>query len=193
MEKIEQLYRHCKPGLSLIEILIAIAIVGAMMAAIVPFLGQKKPGAERDAFAARLNSIMHYAWQQALITNKVQRIVFSFKPRTVHIERDETPGNRELLAQNLVFKKISGSLAEATWPRDLEIKQFFIEGYDEMKRFGGKEPDTSFFYLVPDGMTQQVTINGIVKSEKVRGRPREFGLVLNPYSAQFKAYDVYQV
>ncbi len=46
---------------------------------------------------------------------------------------------------------------------------------------------------MPDGLTQTVTMNFLdTKQLNAAGKPRQFGLVLNPFNAQFKVYDGFQ-
>lgn len=175
-------------GLSLIELMIAIAVVGIMMAAIVPLL-QQDVGHERKQFVARLNSVVQLAWQQAIITHDVHRILFNFKEHTAVVERNTTPSP---MHSKLTFVPINDPLGTMRWADHIVIRQFIVEGYDELKRFSGRATDTAWFYIIPDGMTQQVTINGIDKNDLLNNRPRQFGLELNPFMAQFKEYDSFQ-
>jgi hypothetical protein len=46
-----------------------------------------------------------------------------------------------------------------------------------------------FFYVIPEGLSQEVTINFIDKKDSIDGRARMIGLVLNPFTVQFKVYD----
>ncbi len=177
-----------KKGFTLIELLIAIAIIGIMMAAIIPMFRQQ-PGYERKQFVARLNSLVQFAWQQAIITQEVHRVLFNFKERKASIERNIT---KTPAVKKLDFEPVKGSDTTMTWPNSISIKQFLVEGFDEMKRFTGRGAETIWFYIIPDGMTQQVTINGIDKEDVIENKPRQFGLVLNPFLAQFKEYDTFQ-
>lgn len=180
--------KHQK-GFTLIEILIAIAIVAIMMASLVPFLRQQ-PGYERKQFIARLNTMVQAAWQQAIITRAVHRVLFDFKNRTARVERT-TP--TAPLTQKIDFQPAQGPDMQISWSSTIIIKQFLIEGFDEMRRFAGRGIETIWFYIIPDGMTQQVTINGVDKENTLDDdRPRPFGLVLNPFLAQFKEYDTFQ-
>lgn len=175
-------------GFTLIEILIAIAIVAIMMASLAPFLRQQ-PGYERKQFIARLNTLVQAAWQQAVITRAVHRILFDFKNRMARVERIAPTSS----VQKLDFQPAQGPDMQISWSSTIIIKQFLIEGFDEMKRFTGRSIETIWFYVIPDGMTQQVTINGIDKEDTLDDdRPRPFGLVLNPFLAQFKEYDTFQ-
>lgn len=176
-----------RAGFSLIEIMIVMVIAALMMAAIVPFM-QKRPGAERKTFVARLNSLVQFAWQQAIVTHQVHRVMFNAQDRKAFIERNTTQSP----AEKLSFEPVKDSLASMSWSDAIIIRQFIIEGFDEMQRFRGKNPETIWFYVIPDGMTQQVTINAVDKDNSIDGKPRPFGLVLNPFMAQFKEYDSFQ-
>lgn len=177
-----------KHGFTLIELMIGIVIVGILMAGIIPMMMQKEPGYERKQFTVRLNALMQQAWQQAIITHAVHRVMFDFQGRKAFIEKDIT---KSPTAKKLDFEKLKLPTDEMTWPKNFIIQQFIVEGFDEMRRFAGKS-ESSWFYLIPDGMAQEVTINGIDKDEIIEGKPSQFGLVLNPYMAQFKAYDAFQ-
>ena len=62
-----------------------------------------------------------------------------------------------------------------------------------MKRFVGRDTGETWFYVVPDGMTQRVTINMTDGNDiDSGGRPAKIGLVLNPFNAQFAAYDTFK-
>jgi prepilin-type N-terminal cleavage/methylation domain-containing protein len=176
-----------RSGFSLIELMIAITIMAMMMAAIVPLM-QQRPGYQRKEFVARLNALVQFGWQQAVITHQVHRVMFNAKDRTAFVERNAAKST----SGKLIFEPINDSLATTNWGSDIVIRQFIIEGFDEMKRFAGKNTETIWFYIVPNGMTQQVTINGVDKEDMVDGRGRQFGLVLNPFMAQFKEYDTFQ-
>ncbi len=181
---------HRRAGFTLIELLIAILIIAMIMAAVVPYMQQRGPGYERKQFVAQLNALVQFAWQQAIISHKTHRVLFDFNERKATVERDIT---RTVAGKKLSFEAIKGVTGTSmTWPSFIVIKQFMIEGFDEMQRFTGGASKTVWFYIIPDGMTQQVTINGIDKEDKVDGKLRQFGLVLNPFMAQFKEYDVFQ-
>lgn len=180
---------HRSSGFALIELLIAIAIVGIMTAAVVPFLQQMQTGYERRKFIARVNSLTQTAWQQAIITGAVHRVLFDFKERTARVERDVS---KEPSLKKVEFKPVSVAEGSMNWPASIEIRQFIIGGFDEMKRAASGRTTSTWFYLIPDGMAQAVTINGIDTDERIDGKPKQFGLVLNPFFAQFKVYDAYQ-
>jgi prepilin-type N-terminal cleavage/methylation domain-containing protein len=181
-----------KQGFTLLEILVAIVIIAIMATVVVPNLAPLRASEERTTFIAKLNTLMQFAWQDALITNTVYKVAFDFKHKTVSLEQatDQKDGEGKTKFVPLQGTYFATSLA---WPRNLEIKNFFIEGFDEMKRFSGRDTGETWFFIVPDGLTQRVTINLIDTMDiSPQGRPAKVGLVLNPFNARFTAYDTFK-
>lgn len=181
-----------KFGFTLLEILIAIAIIAVMAIVVVPNMGNKRPGAERKAFVAKLNALTQLAWQNALAQNRLHRILFDFKKKTVSVE--QATDQKDAQGQpKFMPSKITYLDTQIEWPEYLQIKNFFIEGFDEAKRFVGRDTGETWFFVVPDGLTQKVTINITDTADRlVNGRPKKIGLVLNPFNAQFKTYDTFK-
>lgn len=181
-----------KKGFTLLEILVAIVIIAIMATVIIPNLAPRRASDERNTFIAQLNTLMQFAWQNALITRTLHKVMFDFKHKTVFLEQasEQKDGEGKTKFVPLKEQYFATSLA---WPRNLEIKNFFIEGFDEMKRFSGRDTGESWFFVVPDGLTQRVTINLIDTLDiSPQGRPAKVGLVLNPFNAQFAAYDTFK-
>jgi len=176
-------------GFTLIEILVAIALIAIMATVVIPNLRPRDPVKERQSFIARLNALTRMAWHGTLSTGKTHQIFVDLEQRKVQLKIDT--GKTDSQADP-IFEPVKGSFINTalTWPKNLEIKNFAIEGYDEMERTGpaGK----LWFFVVPGGLAQAVTINMIDSNDKVGGRARTVGLVLNPFSAQFKTYDTFQ-
>ena len=62
-----------------------------------------------------------------------------------------------------------------------------------MARIVGGTTQRVWFYLMPQGLAQSVVINMIDRSDTTKvpkGQP--VGLVLNPLSVQFRAYNAFQ-
>ncbi|CAN5167657.1 hypothetical protein BH09DEP1_BH09DEP1_1990 [soil metagenome] len=179
-------------GFSLLELLVVLAIMGILMAVVVPNFRNLLPGRERKLFIEKLNGLVRSAWQRALIERKLQKVAFDFNTRSIWLES----ATGAIKDGDPEFVRAKGGYAAAAVkiPKVLEIKNFFIEGFDEMSRYGGGRKTTeSWFYIIPDGMAQAVTINFLDTSNtNAAGKPRQFGLVLNPFNAQFKVYDAFQ-
>jgi len=178
-------------GFTLIEILIAIALIGLMATVVVPNLGRRRPKAEREAFIAKVDALVQLAWQNALLTGKNQRVVFDFTKERVFLE--QATGQKDAKGEQFAPVTRSYLATELKWPKRYQIKNFFIEGFDEMTRFVGKKTGQTWFYAVPDGMTQRVTINLLDTADKgADRRPKKIALVLNPFNARFKVYDTFK-
>lgn len=183
--------RSSKPGFTLIEILIAFALLGILLSIAIPNFRKLLPRREREAFISKVNAITRLAWQRALIERKVHKIVFNFKNNEFWME--EPTGTTKL--DEMEFKRVKGGYAITSGkiPKSIKIKNFIIEGFDEMTRRGAGGTDESWFFIMPDGLTQTVIINLLdTKQLNAAGKPRQFGLVLNPFNAQFKVYDSFQ-
>jgi type II secretory pathway pseudopilin PulG len=171
--------------------MIVIAIIGVLSAMIVPNLGRKTPRYEREAFIARFTSLVQYGWQHALVTHKIQKITVDIGKKVINLQTDSGEKDR---AGEPVFQSISGAVQNTiiTIPDQIQIKQFFIEGFDMMTKFARSKTATAWFYIVPEGMTQNVVINGVDTQDVRDEQPRQFSLVLNPFTALFKTYDTFQ-
>ncbi len=179
----------CKQGFSLIELLVAIAIVLLMATISVPAYKTLFPNIERNNFLSKLEQLTTFAWHNALTTNKINAIVFDIRESKVRVQEDsgarDTTG--KITLKNIQKAHVQTSMAI---PKSLEIKNFIIEGFDEASKGGRLE--NAYFYIMPDGLAQQVTINMIDTAQRVGGRAQQIGLVLNPFSARFKVYDQFQ-
>lgn len=184
--------RGSSNGFTLFEILIVLAIMGIMMSVMVPNLRRLFPGRERKMFIEKLNGLTRIAWQRALVERKTQKIVFDFGKRYIWLE--SATGAIKDGQQEFMRSKTAYVLTQLKIPKSIEIKNFIIEGFDEMGRYGsGRKTTESWFYLIPDGLAQSVTINFLdFGTLTASGKPRQYGLVLNPFSAQFKVYDGFQ-
>lgn len=178
-----------RAGFSLLELLIVIAIAGVMGAAFISLLSSMQPGYARKQFVSKVNALVQFGWQQAVITRKVHRVLFDIKNRKASLEIESEKSTQS----KVVFEPLKKSFMSTsmTWSDSIIIKQLLIEGFDEMKRFAGGKTETVWFYIVPDGMVQAVTINFLDKEQLIDGKPKPVGLVLNPFTAQFRVYHAF--
>lgn len=181
---------HCRAGQTLLELLIAFTIFAFIASVVINQFSAMQIGQDRRQFINKLNTLVQFAWQQAVLTKKVHRLFFDVqnKKASVEVER-ESPDAKKV---NFVSIKDAYIATHMNIPAAIEIKQFIIEGVDEMRRFAGRKTETLWFYIIPDGMTQAVIINFFDKEQLVDGKPKQTGLVLNPFTAQFKVYDAFQ-
>ncbi|MCL5875096.1 MAG: prepilin-type N-terminal cleavage/methylation domain-containing protein [Candidatus Dependentiae bacterium] len=178
----------CKQAFTLIELLVAIAIILLMATISVPAYKRLFPNIERNNFLSKLEQLTTFAWNNALSTNKIHAILFDIKEGQVRVQVDS--GKRETTGK-IVLQNIKGAHLQTSIaiPKNIEIKNFVIEGFDEASK---GRLEQAYFYIMPDGLAQQVTINMVDTAQRIAGRARQIGLVLNPFSARFTIYDQFQ-
>lgn len=181
---------HCKPGISLIEIMIALAIIAVVGTTIVPRLWHTDARQERRNLLVQLNELIGITQQQAIITNTEHKVEFDLP--TIRVLRASDKRTSEGAP---IFESVKNFVVrpDMTLPKNIDIKQFLINGIDEMSRFIGGNSKKIWFFISADGIAQPVIINMLDKKDRVRsGKAGSFSWVMNPFSAQFKEYDEFQ-
>lgn len=180
-----------KSGFTLIEILVVIAIIAIISAVVVPNIGKFVPRYQQEQAISRLNALVQIGWQRALSSHTLHRVVFDMSKQSVILESEvaqKKEGDVPFTPVN-----ISHLTSRFEWPKELEIKQFFIEGFDEMSRFAGNRKTAQlWFYIVPNGLTQDVIINITHTSQASAKEAKQLSLVLNPFKAEFEVHDAFQ-
>lgn len=178
-----------KQGFTLIEIVVAIAIIGLVATILVPNLFAPTAAKERKNFITAINGLLYLGWQQALITRKIHMATFDLNKNKVYLEvvqSMESPSKPKSAPVHINYQTTS-----LEWPEQFQIQNFFIEGYDERAR--SARQNVFFFYIMPDGMAQDVIINFYDTKDVLPDEsPRPVGLVLNPFSVQLKEYDTFK-
>lgn len=178
-------------GFGLLEIMIAVAIIGMVTAIAVPNFTRRMPRMQRENFISSLSNLTQFAHQHALMTRKLHKVIFDITKRKAWIEQE---ANKDSKGETLFVPIKSNSLrAHYSWSEQFVFRNFFIEGVDELSRYGnGKKTEDVWFFIVPDGLAQEVVINIADIKDTFNKKARHIGLVLNPFTAQFKVYDEYQ-
>jgi len=178
-------------GFTLIEVMVSILIIALLGALIIPNFRARTPRYERELFVARLGAQVQAAWQHALITRTLHKVVFDLKGRRVWVEYARKGQDEKGQPAFRPLKQWHG-VGPMQWDERFKFKQFMIEGFDEMDRSTDRATVEVFFYVVPDGLTQEVTINMLDTKDTIERRPRPFSLVLNPFTARFEYHDSFQ-
>lgn len=177
-----------RSGFSLIELLVAIALIAAVAALVVPNISFRIPKQEREQFVASLNNLLTLAWHHAVASGKVCKVAFNFSQEVRMISLEEQTQKKDE-SGNQLFAPLEKKYQQTTLkiPDFFVVKNFFIEGTDEVTRYSRGQQVEAWFFISPEGIAQAVIINGVDTQGK-----KNVGLVLNQFSARFDVYDAFQ-
>jgi prepilin-type N-terminal cleavage/methylation domain-containing protein len=180
-----------KTGFTFLELVVVIMLFGIMTTMVVPNLQYLLPTYKRKEFLTQISVLVHLTWQQSLATQKAHRVYFDLEKRILRIEIESDKKDKE---GKPAFEPATITYLNTSyqWSDSIVIKQFFIEG-EELLTHAGIKTDKVWFYIAPDGLAQEVVINLVDNGDlDAQGKPTPVGLVLNPFSAEFKIYDEFQ-
>lgn len=184
-----------KQGIALLDLILAIAILALISLIALPNIKHLMPGYQRKQFLSSLDRLVLVGWQQALVTGNIHKVIFNLNTRMITLEQQKnTVDQKGASASAYVPAKGNGISTQCSIPESIEIKQFFIEGFDEVSRYAGnKNAAQIWFFIMPNGFCQNVVINMIDTSTKDSSQGiKQIGLVLNPLNGRFYAHDEFQ-
>lgn len=179
-------------GFTFIEIIIVVALIAMLGAIVVPNLRGRKPGYERKQFFDTIEGVINAAQLEATKKGHAYRIFLNLKNNQVRLE---APTKETTTRGAPVYKPVTIPYVKTNllWPVNLEIKNFFIKGRDELTAKSGTETDTVWFYITPEGTAQEVIINMLdTNNLDANNNPAQASAVLNPFTLQFTLYDEFQ-
>jgi prepilin-type N-terminal cleavage/methylation domain-containing protein len=156
-------------GFALIEIIVAIIIIGIMATLGIPRL-YRAGTSPLERFTAQLNMLAQDGLQRAIAQQMPYKIVFNFKQNNRSVEL-VLAGKEEKVVNRIVL------------PTSIMLQDLIINGKTEMGR------DEAWFFISPTGFAQEFILNITDPKTSATGN---YGLVLNPFSVQFTLYDSFQ-
>jgi len=123
-----------------------------------------------ESFTARLNTLVQEGEQRAITENIPYKLHFDFRQ-----------SNR--IVQLRVAGKQEKIVSKIDMPASLTLHDLYINRKIEMGR------EEAWLFISPAGLTQEFIINLTDPKTSASGT---YGLVLNPFAAQFKLYDSFQ-
>lgn len=170
-------------GFTLIELLIVILIIGIMGSVLAPRLAPRTARTEREAFIEQLNSLNRVALTQAITTQHLHQIFWDLEHHKIEI-RKHTGGYDRAGDPECKPVQIPYGMQSVMIPERFIVKQFSIEGINELA--GAKKTKQVWFYIVPDGIAQQVTVVFIDTHEDVTDAEKKLTLILNPFTVWYE-------
>lgn len=180
---------HNKSGFTLIEIMVAIIIIALVAAITIPNLRRSKEKEERDKFVLELNGLTSFAIQNAAKTRKRHEVHLWFGKKEIVLniagEKDKY-GKLNYIPVTRAYIKTKIKI-----PEQLELVNFYQDGVDLSRKVSSLKTGDAWFYI-SDNVSQAVILNFYDTKDKVGNKKREFGLVLNPFSAKFESYNEFK-
>lgn len=170
-------------GFTLIELLVVILIIGIIGSVLAPRLAPRTARSEKEAFIAQLNSQSQAALTQAITTQTLQQVFWDLEKHTIEI-RKHTGGYDRAGDPECKPTQIAYSSQRITIPERFIVKQFSIEGINELA--GARNTKQVWFYIVPDGVAQQVTVIFTDTHEDVTDAEKKVTLNLNPFTVHYE-------
>jgi len=175
-------------GFTLLELMVALVLIGILATIVIPNMRRKAADQDQKNLANYLNAVSQFAMQRAIETYRVHKVVLDLSKRSIFLEVQSPKKDKKDS-----FERVKSSFlrTEFNWEPNLVFKNIYIEKEDKMK-IVGKLAQT-WFFILPDGLGQPVVLNIIdVKDTRKSAKGKEFSLVLNPFTLQFKNYDSFQ-
>lgn len=179
-------------GFSFLELIVVLAIIGILGTMVAPALLSLRSGNDRRVFTSSLQVLTRRAWHEALSSHQLHRIRFDLKKHVVIAER--ITGAKDRAGED-VWQPLSDEYVPSHFdiPAREQIKGVWVDGTD-LLHARGETMTENWFFLFPDGTSQQVTIHIFDSGESTESTPggSRFSLVLNPLTVRFTEYPTFQ-
>ncbi len=168
---------------TLLELVVALVIIGILGTIVAPNLGRLRPGYQRDEFISNIRALVRRGWQESLQNHQLHRIYFDLEKRVARLERDtgKKTGTGEMAWEPLssVFM-----ISAFEWPSTMEMKDFYIDGEDVF-HIRGIRTTFIWFCIFPDGTAQNIIMNWFDQSDTRESEAgSRFSVAVSPFIAK---------
>lgn len=177
-----------RSGFSLLELMVALALLGVVAYVMIPSFTGKSHKKEWATFTELCTQIAQAARLKALTSGHLHRVVFDLPAKKLSLEEVisiDIQGKEEVVPALLDFSK----QPFYEWAPFFECTAFFVQGINEfLEHSAGSTLDKVWFYVTPEGIAQSVEIFFSDSRSLPSTEPIRFKMVLDPLHMQF-SYD----
>lgn len=175
------------PGISFIEILVLLLLISIATSMLAPRFITNRPGKLQKQFFSELSMLIADTTYQSIMSKKVYQVFWDFNTHTIAVKKHQKmPGEPN---KNRHFVDIPKDIfhSKIKIPEQFTIRNFIVQGKDEMTT--GKKLDDAWFFIMPDGTSQPVTIN---IDDETQDTIAHFSITINPFYSQATLHDHFQ-
>lgn len=161
--------------------MVVVAIIGMMMAVIVPRMLKRPPQAEWPVVVDMINDLIALARQEAMTYQETHRLAFDIKSeeQIIRVEREsrdpEDPIKKIYAPVVSLYMK-----TDYTLPDSVRIRGVFWGKEEQLEQNKGE----AFCYIKADGLVQPVTIH-LVRLDEFEEQEEGLTLKMSPFYGQF--------
>lgn len=174
-------------GISFIEILVALLMISILLSITMPMFQSKKNRPEQKKLFTNFQNIVEYASNRAIIQKKTHKVIWDLNAHTLSLAEYSADKEEEADIHQRFNILPTSSETSITIPDFVEVKNFFINQKDD-KSFNDSM-NQIWFYLMPDGSCQPVTINLENNNESSY---HQYAFTINPFYSKVSFHESFQ-
>ena len=175
-------------GISFIEILVVLLLMSLFMSLAIPRFFSSQKGRAKKQFFTEFSTLVADSMYQAMTSHKIHQIFWDLQRHQIEVKIYDTTAESKDKHQQ--FKPVTPDVFHSTMkiPESFIVHNFYIQqGEDEIKP--GETKNAIWTYIMPDGTSQQVTIN--IQDENETDN-NQFSITINPFYSQVSLHDSFQ-
>lgn len=167
-----------KSGIGFIEVIITVALLALVTTFIVPRFAKRGIALE-DQLLSDMNNLAQFALTNALQTGKIHRLFFDFKNNKIEVQiaSASQEGPKENSFESIARPYVTTSVP---YNQRISFEHFYIKGNDELAGGPGVSTKDAWFFIVPEGISQEVAL--VVRDDE---KNRSYRYEINPFNSLF--------